>query len=443
MTKYFGTDGIRGVYGSPHMNDSFARSVGLAIGKFLSQKSCPSPCVVIGRDTRPSGASLQQSISEGVQASGGKIINAGTLPTPALAYAVLLHRADFGVMITASHNPHTDNGIKCFSSQGTKLRPDEEQTLESLIDPKHDSAAKFDTCEPQSLIDDYTSLVSNFFLKLNLTGMRICLDLANGATGDTTPRVLEDLGATVITSYRRAGLINEGCGSENLGSLQLLVQNEQADLGIAHDGDGDRVRFVDSLGRIVHGDQILGLLALQTQQDGNLKSSKFVTTIYSNSGLLSSLNKRGISTLTSDVGDRNVYLKMVEEGCNWGGESSGHIICTDYLPTGDGLFAALSVLSAMRSQSRLLEDLAKQIDLWPSMSGAFMVNQKKPIKELPELFDTIQKEETVLKDQGRILLRYSGTEPKIRLLVEGTSEALIETSFQNLRLSIQKSLSSS
>ena len=441
MTKYFGTDGIRGVYGSPTMNDAFTQKVGFAIGKFLAQKST-TPVVIIGRDTRPSGASLQKSITQGLLATGVRVHDAGILPTPALAFGVIHKRADFGVMITASHNPHPDNGIKCFSSLGTKLEQKEEEILESLIDQNHAAPHGSYTSPPQPLVNDYLSQVSRFFSDLNLSGTRVCLDLANGATCETTPRVFEELGASVITSHCGEGIINKGCGSEDLQSLQVLVQKEQADLGIAHDGDGDRVRFVDSKGRVVDGDQILGLLALQAQRDGKLDASKFVATIHSNSGLRASLSKMDISTLTSDVGDKNVYLKMLEAGCNWGGESSGHIICTDYLPTGDGLFAALSVLHAMKDQSRLLEDLAKQIILWPSLSGSFEVSKKVPIQELPELFKTVQKEEEILKDEGRILIRYSGTESKVRLLVEATSEKLVHSSFHILKLAIQNSLSS-
>ena len=441
MTKYFGTDGIRGVYGSSIMNDAFTKKVGFAIGKFLAQKST-TPVVIIGRDTRPSGASLQKSITQGLLATGVRVHDAGILPTPALAFGVIHKRADFGVMITASHNPHPDNGIKCFSSLGTKLEQKEEEILESLIDQNHAAPHGSYTSPPQPLVNDYLSQVSRFFSDLNLSGTRVCLDLANGATCETTPRVFEKLGASVITSHCGEGIINKGCGSEDLHSLQVLVQKEQADLGIAHDGDGDRVRFVDSKGRIVDGDQILGLLALQAQRDGKLDASKFVATIHSNSGLGASLSKMDISTLTSDVGDKNVYLKMLEAGCNWGGESSGHIICTDYLPTGDGLFAALSVLHAMKDQSRLLEDLAKQIILWPSLSESFEVSKKVPIQELPKLFKTVQKEEEILKDEGRILIRYSGTETKVRLLVEATSEKLVHSSFHNLKLAIQNSLSS-
>ena len=441
MTKYFGTDGIRGVYGSPTMNDAFTQKVGFAIGKFLAQKST-TPVVIIGRDTRPSGASLQKSITQGLLATGVRVHDAGILPTPALAFGVIHKRADFGVMITASHNPHPDNGIKCFSSLGTKLEQEEEEILESLIDQNHAAHHDSYTSHPQPLVKDYLSQVPRFFSELNLSGTRVCLDLANGATCETTPRVFEELGASVITSHCGEGIINKGCGSEDLQSLQVLVQKEQADLGIAHDGDGDRVRFVDSKGRVVDGDQILGLLALQAQRDGKLDASKFVATIHSNSGLRASLSKMDISTLTSDVGDKNVYLKMLEAGCNWGGESSGHIICTDYLPTGDGLFAALSVLHAMKDQSRLLEDLAKQIILWPSLSGSFEVSKKVPIQELPELFKTVQKEEEILKDEGRILIRYSGTESKVRLLVEATSEKLVHSSFHILKLAIQNSLSS-
>ena len=441
MTKYFGTDGIRGVYGSPTMNDAFTQKVGFAIGKFLAQKST-TPLVIIGRDTRPSGSSLQHSITRGLLATGVRVHDAGILPTPALAFGVIHKRADFGVMITASHNPHQDNGIKCFSSLGTKLEQEEEEILESLIDQNHALSHDYDTSKSEPFVNDYLSMVSRFFSELNLSGTRVCLDLANGATCETTPRVFEELGASVITSHRGEGIINKGCGSEDLQSLQLLVLKEHADLGIAHDGDGDRVRFVDSKGRVVDGDQILGLLALQAHRKGKLNASKFVATIHSNSGLMASLSRMDISTLTSDVGDKNVYLKMLEAGCNWGGESSGHIICTDYLPTGDGLFAALSVLHAMKDQSLSLEDLAKQIILWPSLSESFEVYKKVPVQELPELFDTVQKEETVLKDQGRILLRYSGTEPKIRLLVEATSEKLVHSSFHNIQLAIQNSLSS-
>ncbi len=440
MRKYFGTDGIRAKYGSVIMNEEFAYRAGRAIGKFLEDKTASRPTVILGRDTRASGESLLQACGAGLARSGAQVINSGILPSPALAFGILYHEADFGVMITASHNPHQDNGIKCFSNKASKISLDEESLIEDLIDRTEDSPPTPTSIPSISHLDAYLeSLLSRFEHGL-LEGMRIALDLANGATAQSTPHILKLLGANIISSHCGEGRINEACGSENLDSLKASVIREKADLGIAHDGDGDRVRFLDQDGVVIDGDQILGLLALHAHRSNQLQNSLFVATIHSNSGLRQSLEARGVGLELSDVGDRNVYLAMKEFASNWGGESSGHVIATDYLPTGDGLFAALMVLQAVRNSQKSISELADEILLWPSRAGSFSVAEKIPIEQAPALSKALAAERDQIGNSGRILLRYSGTESRIRLLVEGKSMSLVNSIFENLGKEIQKAL---
>ena len=440
MNKYFGTDGIRGVYGSDYMNESFAQKFGKAVGAYLNTEFSDQATVGVGMDTRPSGASLREALVSGLRSMAIKVIDYGVIPTPALSYGILRDRAHFGLMITASHNPSADNGIKCFNEQGTKLTIEQELIVENLIDQTHPTLVCSDLTESRSLLDDYLKNLEVYFSDLDLSGTRIAVDGANGATSETTQHILKNLGAKVISIHCGHGVINENCGSENLESLQGLVLQNNADLGIAHDGDGDRVRLIDSTGMVIDGDQVLGVIALQAHRKNKLQSSSFVSTIYSNNGLFSCLEDRGIRPVISDVGDRNVYYKMLESKSNWGGESSGHIICTDYLPTGDGLFAALTVLRTMKEQGQSLADLVREIKLWPSLSDSFAVSQKPSIDRVPELSRAIRSEEEFLKNDGRVLIRYSGTEPKLRLLVEGKSLDQISSSYHRLKLVIEKSL---
>lgn len=441
MNQYFGTDGIRGAYGSKQMNDAFAFRFGQAIGSYLTREKRDTPTVAIASDTRPSSPALKKSLILGLHHRAIKVIDFGIVPTPALAYGVRAYQADFGLMITASHNPSSDNGIKCFTELGTKLTSDQENMIEALIE---ETSIQTDDSSPcvtfHSILEDYLKNIEKHFSKLDLSGLRIALDCANGATCQTTHRILQSFGARVFKIHHGDGIINSDCGSENLGSLQELVRQKRADLGIAHDGDGDRVRFVDETGSVVEGDQVLGLIALQARQENKLNQDTFVSTIHSNGGLFSFLKSNRIKGVTSDVGDRNVYLKMLEVGSNWGGESSGHIICSDYLPTGDGLFASLYVLHTLKEQSKSLANLALTIKLWPSLSESFAVKSKPAIESIPELSACLLKEEKLLQPEGRILLRYSGTEPKLRLLVEGKSQEKIHVSFQRIKLAIEKSL---
>ena len=440
MSKYFGTDGIRGKFGGPSMNEMLAQKVGEAAGKFLGSRIDGKPVVMVGHDTRPSSPLLRDSLIDGLQTSKTKVLNAGVLPTPALAFGVLDRKADLGIMVTASHNPHTDNGIKFFSHDGTKLSHQEEEELETLIDQCSTSCPSKNSPEKVDLLNDYINNLRSFFPANCLSGLKIGLDLANGATCQTTPRIIKELGAAVFSIHQGEGLINDACGSENLDALVELVLGKKLDLGIAHDGDGDRVRFVGPNGKVIDGDQILGLLASYAHRVNPLLNKSFVATAHSNSGLAEFLNKQGIHFHSSDIGDRNVRQLMKQTDTNWGGESSGHIICENYLPTGDGVFAALSILECIRHQSLSLEELAKDVVLWPSQSEAFFVKSKPAFKEVPLLWNTLQREQKLLQNCGRILLRYSGTEPKIRLLVEAKTMDKVSSSFDELRQAIQKSL---
>lgn len=437
---YFGTDGIRGAYGSAIMNESFTKKVGAAIGKYVNGKCKYTPTILVGRDTRPSGPSLQYSLTEGLQSNGITVLDCGVIPTPALAFGTLHHQADFGVMITASHNLFSDNGIKCFSSKGTKLSPEDEELIETFIDHDYLSNSQNQKVEKLNLLESYREFIHSLFPKNNLEGLKIVLDLANGATCHTTPQVLEEMGATIICIHRGCGTINDQCGSEYLNSLQSTVLNNQADLGIAHDGDGDRVRFVDSNGITVNGDKILGIIALHAKSLKNLKSNTFISTIHSNSGLSSSLQKHEISCTQVTVGDRNVFLKMQELGANWGGESSGHIIGLDYLPTGDGLIAALMVLQAVKQSKSNIRTIGDRITLWPAKSDSFFVEEKIPLNEIPSLSNAIDEEKRKAGINGRILFRYSGTEKKARLLVEGKDEQWVNSAFDRICKVIQETL---
>jgi len=441
MNKFFGTDGIRGAYGSALMNECFAHRVGRATGEFLKEKAGPH-IVALGYDTRPSSPSIKGAIAQGLQISGIKLLDFGVVPSPALAFGTIRYGANLGIMITASHNPFTDNGIKFFSPDGTKLSLGEESLLESLIDkqPQLQVAQPGNNHESINLVDSYASEIAKMFADLRLNKFRIAIDLANGATLKTTPSILQSLGATIIPRGCGQGLINDQCGSEFLSPLQSMVQTTGADLGIAHDGDGDRVRFIDSEGTVVDGDQILGLLAIHHQQAGSLNNSILVSTVHSNSGLEHSLLGKNIKLCRSDVGDRNVFLKMKEHSANFGGESSGHIIATDYLPTGDGAIAALLVLNAMVKRKATLRELADEIKLYPAKSTALRVEQKIPLQDVPAIFSELERTTFEERDNGRVLLRYSGTEPKIRLLVDGRDEEWVNSTFSRFQKLIQKSL---
>ncbi len=439
--NYFGTDGIRGPYGGPVVNQDFAYSLGRALSEYLKESPHQDKKVLLGRDTRPSGKSLLSALSSGLEDGGSQSLEAGILPTPALAFGVMDGPFDLGVMITASHNPSSDNGFKIFSGKGEKLSIEQEKLIESKLDRTlvfHDNGRS--CLEKWVGLQGYLDRLTRFFPDHFLEGLKIVVDLANGATSDTTAKALSHFGAEVCAIHKGEGVINDGVGSEHPELMQELVREKKADFGLAHDGDGDRVIFADTEGNLVHGDQVLGLLALDSKLGKTLKGNGLVATEHSNSGLGASLAKEHIDFFRSEVGDRNVSLLMKEKGCNLGGESSGHVVSSDYLPTGDGLFTALSVAQAIVRSQKSLRELAREISLWPSKGGSFEVKEKVPVSEKPELAKALDEARVRLENRGRILVRYSGTEPKIRLLVEGEDSRLVTEVFSLLSTTIEKIL---
>ena len=439
--RYFGTDGIRGRFGESVINLDFAYSIGLALGAYLLEKGLDAPhSVVLGRDTRPSGKALLEACALGLEEKGVSCTDAGILPSPALAFAVLFTQSSLGVMITASHNPHTDNGIKLFSGKGAKFSIAEEMRIESLIKLGSPTTLAPSNLKSRNLCLPYLENLRKRFPPSFLAGTKIVLDLANGATMDTSRQAFESFGADLGLLSTGDGRINEGVGSEFPTFLAKEVIEKKAEMGIAHDGDGDRVIFVGSDGKIIDGDKILGLLAQTAREKNRLKGNAFVATVHSNSGLGEFLNQLGVDFHRASVGDRNVASMMKEVGCNWGGESSGHVIASDYLPTGDGLFIALTLALHLVECGGKLSELAKEITLWPSKSGSFRVMDKKPLEECHELQEVLGECNHKLMDQGRILLRYSGTENKVRLLVEAKEKDKADAIFEDLVKTIQKTL---
>jgi phosphoglucosamine mutase len=425
--KYFGTDGIRGEYGGEIINEQFAFSLGVAFARFLEEKKCDkSNPILLAQDTRPSGKKLLASCLQGLQQKNFQALNLGILSTPALAFSIINQHALGGIMVTASHNPHTDNGLKIISNEGGKLSVDEEIRIESFISldeelPKDPVESKI---HKAPYVDAYIQNLKKWFKPNFLAGQKIVIDLANGATTEISPLVLEVFGAEVICINGGDGLINDQVGSEFTDGLSQRVVQENADLGLAHDGDGDRIVFVDKKGVKIDGDQILGILAIHAKRNNSLQEDGFVATIHSNSGLEHSLTEHLIKLKRSDVGDRNVFALMQEKNINWGGESSGHIICSNYLNTGDGLFSALSVMQCMEDLQSDISVLAKQVKLWPSMSVGLKTHSKKPVSTFENLNRYLKEINLEYRDQVRVLIRYSGTEPKLRLLVEA-SDAMV------------------
>ena len=436
--KYFGTDGIRGKYGGETINEKFSYSLGIAFAHFLeTRKHDKAKPILLAQDTRLSGGSLIANCIEGLKERNFNPVNLGILPTPVLAFSILDQGALGGIMVTASHNPHYDNGLKIISSEGGKLTIEEELSIESYISANdHFSIDKeLSTIDNSRYKTAYIKNLRNWFEPDFLNGMKVVIDLANGATKEISPMVLESFGAQVISINKGKGLINDEVGSEFTHGLSQRVKKEKADIGLAHDGDGDRVIFVDERGKKIEGDKILGILALQSPYAGSHISHRnaFVATVHSNSGLEHALKNKGVSFYRADVGDRNVFSLMKEKGIKWGGESSGHIIYSDYLNTGDGLFSALSVLKIMQKNRIKISEMASQISLWPSISIPLEVDTKKPISQFENLQKYLKEVRSLYCEQARVLVRYSGTEPKIRILVEAIEEDLKNDIFSNVQ----------
>ena len=419
--KYFGTDGVRGKVGTYPITPDFALKLGWAAGKVLASQG--SRTVLIGKDTRISGYMLESALEAGLAAAGLTAAFTGPMPTPAVAYLTRTFRLEAGIVISASHNPYYDNGIKFFSSQGTKLPDDIEEAIEAMLDQPMDCVESADLGKASRISDAAGRYIefckSTFPAHLGLDSYKIVVDCANGATYHIAPNVLRELGAEVIEiSTDPNGInINEKCGATDVKALQEKVLETKADVGLAYDGDGDRIMMVDHLGNKVDGDQILFIIAREALRSGQLKGG-VVGTLMSNMSLEIALKMLGVPFVRANVGDRYVLEKMVEHGWTLGGENSGHIIIADKNTTGDGIIASLAVLSAMVQHRLSLNELASAVKLFPQvLINVRFAGGANPLES--EAVKAVAADvEKRLEGKGRILLRKSGTEPLIRVMVE-------------------------
>ena len=425
--KYFGTDGVRGKVGTYPITPDFALKLGWAAGKVLASQG--SRTVLIGKDTRISGYMLESALEAGLAAAGLTAAFTGPMPTPAVAYLTRTFRLEAGIVISASHNPYYDNGIKFFSSQGTKLPDDIEEAIETMLDQPMDCVESADLGKASRISDAAGRYIefckSTFPAHLGLDGYKIVVDCANGATYHIAPNVLRELGAEVIEiGTDPNGInINEKCGATDVKALQEKVLETKADVGLAYDGDGDRIMMVDHLGNKVDGDQILFIIAREALRSGQLKGG-VVGTLMSNMSLEIALKMLGVPFVRANVGDRYVLEKMVEHNWTLGGENSGHIIIADKNTTGDGIIASLAVLSAMVQHRLSLNELASAVKLFPQvLINVRFAGGDNPLES--EAVKTVAADvEKRLEGKGRILLRKSGTEPLIRVMVECEDGAL-------------------
>ena len=431
MRHYFGTDGVRGVVNGDVMNAEFALKLGRAAGHVLTKHLNHKPHILIGKDTRLSGYMIESALCAGLTAQGMNVMLVGPVPTPAVAYLTRTLRADAGVVLSASHNPAGDNGIKFFGPDGFKL-PDEveleiEEALENLPElPPALSVGK------AVRIDDARGRYIEF-LKSSLSrdcrfdGLKVVVDCANGAAYDIAPRLFDELGCEVIPLFDEPNgfNINKQCGSTYPETMCKTVVETGADIGLALDGDADRLIACDSNGQIVDGDKVIAILADYSLAQGTLQGGAVVTTLMSNMGLERYLATKGVKMLRANVGDRYVLEMMREQGCNLGGEQSGHMILLDANTTGDGLMTALQLLSALQNTGQPLHSLASELKLFPQKLWNIVMKEKVDVFADSEAQKLIQEAESQLGDSGRINVRASGTEPKLRVMIEAEDEALM------------------
>ena len=435
--QFFGTDGVRGLYGGPVINEDFAARLGFAAGRW----SGGAGVAVIGHDTRHSGSSLAAAVAGGLAAAGLQPLALGLVPTPVVSRAVRTRDAVLGVMITASHNPGTDNGFKFFGRAGIKLTDQDESAIERqlLATAPAAAGASFPVVDE---LGGYLAATSRLLPPAALRGWRIALDTAHGATCVSSPVVLRALGAELVAlgNAPDGRNINAGVGSEHTAPLAAAVRANGARLGIAHDGDGDRCVLCDERGDVLDGDEILTILALHALRQGRLAAHTLVVSALSNLGVDAALATAGGRVCRTPVGDRYVIERMLAEGATLGGESSGHIICSEISPTGDGLVAALKVIEVMLATGRPLSELRRGLTKFPQITRDFKVRKKKPLETLPALSGAIAALERELGAQGRVLVRYSGTEAKLRLLVEGPTTAAVQAGIARLETAARADL---
>ncbi|MBN2370105.1 MAG: phosphoglucosamine mutase [Vicinamibacteria bacterium] len=447
MGRLFGTDGVRGVANIPPMTAEMALEIGRATAHVCKHHPAKRHQVLIGKDTRVSGYMIETALTAGICSMGVDVLLVGPMPTPGVAFLTRSMRADAGMVISASHNPYQDNGIKIFSRDGYKLPDAEENQIEDLI-----ATGRIKDIRPTAhdigkakRIDDangrYIVFCKDTFPEdLSLEGMKIVLDCANGATYKVAPDIFSELGAEVTTIHCEPdGVnINERCGSQHTQDLIVRVRELSADAGLAFDGDGDRLIAVDEQGREITGDHVMVICGKMYKDRGRLAKNLIIPTVMSNFGFLAALKAQGIQHAAAKVGDRYVLELMKEKGAVLGGEASGHVIFLDHHTTGDGILTALQLLAAMRLYGQPLSELAGLMKLAPQKIINVDVKNKPPLEEIQEMRQAVEAAERELRDGGRVLIRYSGTQSMCRVMVEGPTVEMTERLAQSLADTVRK-----
>jgi phosphoglucosamine mutase len=449
MRKLFGTDGIRGKANRYPMDAAMALAVGQAV-TLLSKNQSGPPRVIVGKDTRRSAYMLESALSAGITSMGGNACLVGVLPTPGVAFITRHMDARAGIVISASHNPYQDNGIKIFSGSGFKLSENEEETIEELVleGNLHEKLPPPEGIGSPAPIEDararYIAFLINTFPKaLSMNGMKIVMDTANGATYKVAPDAFAELGADVEVIHNQPdGVnINDNCGSQHTQNLENRVLESSASIGLAFDGDGDRLIAVDEKGCKLTGDQILIICAKMLKDLGELKNDLLVSTVMSNIGLGIACKKYGFKHHASKVGDRYVLEDMQRLGAVVGGEQSGHMIFLAHHTTGDGIIAATQLIASMLREGKPLSELAKMMGIFPQTLINVKVDEKPEISKVPQILEAIAQIEKELGDQGRVLVRYSGTEDLCRVMVEGPTKELTQKYCKQIAIEVKSALS--
>ncbi len=427
----FGTDGVRGKAGEYPLDRVTVARLGAALVRAMKSESAQSLRFVVGRDTRQSGGWIEEELARGAGSEGATVTSAGVIPTPAIAYVTRAMGFDAGIVISASHNPFEDNGIKVFSGKGEKFTESLEREVEAIVarDDWAVAASAVPRLDRTNVVDEY---IAHTRLILpdpgRLRGMKVAIDAANGATTTVAPRMFTELGfdLRVLSATPDGRNINLDCGSTRPEHLARAVREQGCRMGVAFDGDGDRAIFADADGRIVDGDAVLLMCARYLQSQGRLKGNAIVATVMSNIGLEIALRDSGIDLTRCPVGDKYVMEEMVRRDLSLGGEQSGHIIFSEHLFTGDGVATALNVLRVMADTGRELADLASELVTYPQVLVNVRVREKKDLKSIPAIAEALARVERQLVGQGRLLVRYSGTEPLLRVMLEGRDQQEIQ-----------------
>lgn len=440
--RYFGTDGVRGRAGEHPITEEFAEKLGRAAARVLGGGKS-GVVMAIGRDTRASGPELERALARGITSAGGDVRLLGVLPTPGAAALVKADGLTAGAVISASHNPAADNGIKFFAGDGYKLPDETELAIESALDEPPAATDRGTVSTQDDATERYVRhALASWPQGMSLKGLHIAVDCANGAAFRTTPEALRALGAEVALFHAEpdGANINLGCGSTEAGEIGRLVRETGAQVGLAHDGDADRLLLCDETGDALDGDELLAIAGLDLLRDGKLANSTIVATVMSNLGLNEAVENAGGNVVRTAVGDRYVLEAMRAGGHILGGEQSGHMIFAEHGTTGDGLVSALQILRIMAATGKPLSELRRALSKYPQAQRGVMVRAKPPLEELPAVQQGIADAEAAVAPRGRVLVRYSGTEPKLRILLEGRDAAMLNDQADRIAETIRQAI---